>query len=129
EAVAGLLLDEVQHVGDRGEDLAAAEHVLVLFGQVELIVGEAEELTETGHLGAKLAVELVAADAAEVVAAALEEGVAEVGTSRLHRRRLAGARPLVDLDEGLVLRRGEVALLVPLALEEVEVVDEAVEEA
>ena len=30
EAVAGLLLDEVEHVGDRRQHLAAAEHVLLL---------------------------------------------------------------------------------------------------
>ena len=129
EAVAGLLLDEVEHVGDRRQHLAAAEHVLVLVGQVELLVGQPEQLAEPGDLGAQLAVQLVAADPAEVVAAALEEGVAEVGAGRLDGRRLARTGPLVDLDEGLVLGRGDVALLVPLALEEVEVGDEAVEEA
>ena len=44
EAVAGLLLDEVEHVGDGGEHLAAAEDVLVLVGQVELVAGQAEQL-------------------------------------------------------------------------------------
>ena len=129
EAVAGLLLDEVQHVGDGGQDLAAAEHVLVLARQVELLVGEAEQLAEAGDLGPELAVELVAADPRQVVAAALEEGVAEVRLGRLDRRRLTGAGPLVDLDQRLVLGRGDVALLVPLALQEVEVGDEALEEA
>ena len=90
---------------------------------------EAEQLAEAGDLGAELAVELVATDPAEVVAAALEERVAEVGAGRLDRRRLARAGPLVDLDERLVLGRRDVALLVPLALEEVEVGDEALEEA
>ncbi len=80
-------------------------------------------------LGAELAVELVAADPGEVVAAGLEEGVAEVGAGRLDRRRLARAGPLVDLDERLVLGGGEVAVLLPLALEEVELADEGVEEA
>ena len=80
-------------------------------------------------LGTELAVELVATDPAEVVATALEEGVAEVGTGRLHRGRLARAGPLVDLDEGLVLGGRQVAVLLPLALEEVEVGHEAVEEA
>ena len=136
EAVAGLLLDEVQHVADRGEHLAAAEHVLVLVGVVEqrLALGvdgtlEAEQRAELGDFVAELAVELVAADAAEVVATALEERVAEVGLGRLDRGRLARAGPLVDLDEGFVLGRRDVALLVPLALEEVEVGDETVEEA
>ena len=59
EAVAGLLLDEVQHVADRGEHLAAAEHVLVLVGQVELVVGEAEEIAEAGEHGAEVAVGVV----------------------------------------------------------------------
>ena len=136
ESVARLLLDEVQHVGDRGEHLTAAEHVLVLVGVVEqrlaLGVGgaiEPEECAELGDLVAELAVQLVAADAAEVVATALEEGVAEVGLGRLDGGRLARARPLVDLDERFVLGRRDVALLVPLTLEEVEVGDEPVEEA
>ncbi len=81
-------------------------------------------LAEARDLGAELAVELVATDPAEVVAAALEEGVAEVGRGRLDRRRLTRAGPLVDLDEGLVLGGGEVAVLLPLALEEVEVAHE-----
>ena len=99
-------------------------------GQVELLVGQAEQLARGGATSvAELAVELVATDPRQVVAAALEEGVAEVGLGRLDRRRLARAGPLVDLDERLVLGRGDVALLVPLALEEVEVGDEAVEEA
>jgi hypothetical protein len=38
-----------------------------------------EQLVELGDLGTELAVELVATDAAEVVAAVLEERVAEVG--------------------------------------------------
>ena len=77
---------------------------------------EAEQLAEAGDLGAELAVELVATDPRQVVATALEEGVAEVGLGRLDRRRLTGAGPLVDLDQRLVLRRREVALLVPLTL-------------
>src|SRR5690606_38409983 len=65
----------------------------------------------------------------EVVAPGLEEGVAEVGLGRLHRRRLAGAGPLVDLDEGLVLGGRQVAVLLVLTLEEGELADEGVEEA
>ena len=44
EAVARLLLDEVEHVAERGDDLAAAEDVLVLGGQVEQLAVEAEQL-------------------------------------------------------------------------------------
>src|SRR5699024_8484730 len=76
EAIAGLLLDEVEHVGDGRQHLAAAQHVLVVLGVVELVTRETEELAELRHLGAELAVELVPADPAEVVAAALEEGIA-----------------------------------------------------
>ncbi len=89
----------------------------------------AEQLVELGDLGAELAVELVAADPAEVVAAVLEERVAEVGLGRLDGGRLAGAGTLVDLDEGFVLGGRHVALLLPLAFEEVELGHEALDEA
>ena len=80
-------------------------------------------------LGAQLAVQLVAADPAEVVATRLEERVAEVGAGRVDGRRLTRTGALVDLDQRLVLGGSELAVLLPLALEEVEVVDEALEEA
>ena len=103
------------------------QHRLARLGLVE--VDHREGLLEAVDLGAELAVELVAADPAEVVAAGLEEGVAEVGPGRLHRRRLTGAGPLVDLDQRLVLGGGELAVLLPLALEEVELAHEGLEEA
>src|SRR5204863_9358086 len=77
---------------------------------------------------AELSVALVATTAAEVVTAALEECVAEVRTSRLHRRRLAGTGALVDLDQRFVLRGREVAVLLPLPFEEIEVTHERLEE-
>ena len=141
EAVARLLLDEVEHVADRGDDLVGAQHVVDLradLGGVVVVGGErraqldgagAEQLVELGDLAAELAVELVATDARQVVATVLEERVAEVGAGRLGRRRLARAGTLVDLDERLVLGGSDVALLLPLALEEVEVADEALDEA
>ena len=89
----------------------------------------AEQLVELGDLAAELAVELVATHAGEVVATVLEERVAEVGAGRLDGGRLARTGTLVDLDERLVLGGSDVALLLPLALEEVEVADEAVDEA
>ena len=110
----------------RREDLGRRQHRLVDLGLLE---GDAEELLDLVELGAELAVELVAADAAEVVAAVLEEGVAEVGAGRLDRRRLARTGPLVDLEQRLVLGRGQLAVLLPLPLEEVEVAHELVEEA
>src|SRR6185503_20630641 len=84
----------------------------------ELAGALAEQLVELGDLAAELAVELVPADAAEVVAPVLEERVAEVGAGRLHRRRLAGTGSLVDLDQCLVLGRSDMLLLLPLTLEE-----------
>ena len=106
---------------------AAAEHRLVGLGARRVV--DAEELLDLVELRAELAVELVAADPGEVVATALEEGVAEVGLGRLDRRRLARTGPLVDLDQRLVLGGSELAVLLPLPLEEVEVAHEAVEEA
>ena len=79
-------------------------------------------------LGAELAIELVATDPRHVVAARLEERGAEVVPGRLDGRRLARPGPLVDLDQRLVLGGGEVAVLLPLPLEEVEVADEALQE-
>src|SRR5581483_1311272 len=75
-----------------------------------------------------LAVELVAADSREVVALGVEERVLEVGASRLDRRRLARAGALVDLDQRFVLARRQLALLLPLTGEEVEVAHELLEE-
>ena len=85
ESVTRLLLDQVQHVADRCEHFAAAEDVLALFGVVEqwLALGiqaafEAKQGTDPAELFAELAVDLVPADAAEVVATALEERITEV---------------------------------------------------
>src|SRR5205807_7386455 len=89
----------------------------------------AEDGGDLLDLGPQLAVELVAAHPREVVALGVEEGVVEVGAGRLHRRGLAGPGPLVDLEQGVLTGGGELALLLPLALEEVEVAYEAVEEA
>src|SRR5690606_15642761 len=98
EAVARLLLDQVEHVGDRCEYLDPAEHVLAFNRQVEqrlafgvVTIGQTELLADLGHFGTKLAVELVATHSAEVVATTLEEGVTEVGLGRLDRGRLARA--------------------------------------
>jgi len=132
EAVAGLLLDEVEHVRDGREDLVGTQHVAVLGIALDgTLVGivhvDAEVLTQlAGALTeqlvqlvqflAQLAVDLVATDARQVVALGIEERVLEVGARRLERRRLTRAGALVDLDESLVLRGGDVALLVPLTL-------------
>src|SRR3546814_258749 len=97
----------------------------VLVGAVE----HREQLAEALDLVAQLLVELVATDAAEVVATVLEERVVEVGAGRLDRRRLTGAGALVDLDERLLAGGRQLAVLLPRALEEVEVPDEGIHEA
>ncbi len=108
-----------------GQDLRGAEHALAGRRPLEL---DAEELGDPLDLGAELAVELVPADPGQVVALRVEEGVLEVLAGRLHRERLTGPGPLVDLEQRLLPGRGEALLLLPLALEEVEVPDEALEE-
>ena len=115
---------EVQHVGGRGQDLRRAEHALVGGGLLDL---DPEEVREAVDLWPELAVQLVAADPREVVALGVEEGVLEVHAGRFGRERLAGAGALVDLEQRLLTGGREVALLLPLALEEVEVADEPVE--
>ena len=104
---------------------AVEERHAVLVGPVE----HREELGQALDLVAQLLVELVAADPAEVVATVLEEGVVEVGAGRFHRRRLTRTGPLVDLDQRLFTGGGDLAVLLPLALEEVEVADEGFHEA
>ena len=125
QAVAGLGVDQVQQVGTGGEDLGRREHRLIGVGPFEL---EPEDLLDAVDLGAELAVELVAADPAEVVALRLEERVAEVGAGGFDRRRLTGAGPLVDLDQGLFLGGSVLLLLLPLSLEEAEALHEGLEE-
>src|SRR5581483_10232183 len=90
--------------------------------------GRAEDLDVPLDLRAEPAVQLVAADEGEVVALGVEEGVLEVGAGRLDRRRLARTGPLVDLEQRLFLGGGELPLLLPLSLEEVEVADVVLEE-
>src|SRR5205807_967621 len=110
------------------------EHMaLLLLGEVlGEIVGldvEPELLLQPQDLGTELAVELVTADACEVVSLVVEEGVLEVGTRRVGAGRLTGAGALVDLDQRLLLGRGELALLLPLPFEELELAHEALEES
>ncbi len=80
EAVARLGVDQVQEVGRGRQHLGRGQDGLIDLGALELDV---EDLLDLVQLGAELAVQLVASDAAEVIAAALEEGVAEVGLGRL----------------------------------------------
>ena len=118
-----------------------------MFGTLEQV---AEEFDVLGDFVAELAVELVAADAAEVVALLGEEGALEVLAGRLDGLHLAGTRASVDLEpRGLLARAQEVLgrvlevvlvhvlgdlevrllpVRVELVLEEVEVRDELLEE-
>ena len=70
------------------------------FGTLEQV---AEELDVLRDLVAELAVELVAADAAEVVALLGEEGALEVLTSRFDGLHFAGTGAAVDLEPGGLL--------------------------
>src|SRR6202034_1976926 len=87
-----------------------------------------EEVLQAVDLGPELAVQLVAPDPGQVIALRVEEGVLEVDAGGLGRERLAGAGALVDLEQSLLAGGGQVALLLPLPLEEVEVAHEAVKE-
>ena len=101
------------------------EHRLV---RRRLLDIDPEQVAEAVDLGPELAVQLVAPDPGQVVALRVEEGVLEVDAGGLGRQRLAGAGALVDLEQGLLAGRSQVALLLPLPLEEVEVAHEAVQE-
>ena len=103
----------------------AAEHALAGLGALQL---DLKRLGDALDLGSELAVQLVAADPGQVVALGVEKGVLEVLAGGLDRQGLTGPGPLVDLEQRLLLGGGEALLLLPLALEEVEVADEALEE-
>ena len=122
----GHVQGQVQHVGRRGQDLRGAQHRLVRAPGFSISIPNRS--LRAVDLRAELAVQLVAADPGQVVALRVEEGVLEVHAGRLGRQRLAGAGALVDLEQRLLAGRRQVALLLPLALEEVEVADEAVQE-
>ena len=122
----GHVLGQVQHVGGRGQDLRRAEHATGSAPASRSSI--AEQVRQAVDLRAELAVQLVAADPGEVVALRVEEGVLEVDAGGLGRQRLAGTGALVDLEQGLLTGGSQVALLLPLPLEEVEVAHEAVQE-
>ncbi|MEY3924650.1 MAG: hypothetical protein RIQ63_1, partial [Actinomycetota bacterium] len=132
ESVTRLLLNEVQQIRDRRQHFATAEDVLTFGRNVQLTefgaVLQTEQLTDLFDLCSELAVQLVATDAREVVATALEERAFEVRASRLDVWWLTWTCTLVDLDECFFASDRDGALLFPLTLEEVEVGDEAIEE-
>ncbi len=121
----GHVQGQVEHVGGRGQDLRRRQHGLV--GR-RLLDVDAEQVRQAVDLRPELAVELVAADPRQVVALRVEEGVLEVDPGGLGRQRLTRTGALVDLEQRLLAGRRQVALLLPLPLEEVEVAHEAVQE-
>ena len=135
QAVARLLLNQVQHVRDRRKHFTATQYVLVIFWVVEQWLAfavdgtfQAEKGSELADLFAKFTIDLVSAHAAEVVTTALKKRVSEVRLGGLNRRWLSGAGTFVNFDESFVLGWRYIALLVPLTFEEVEVRNEAIQE-
>ena len=70
----------------------------------------AEHLAGGVDRDAELLVDLVAADAGEIVALLVEEQAVEQRAGGVHGGGLAGALATVDLDEGILARGGNVAL-------------------
>src|SRR5205085_11872993 len=87
-----------------------------------------KDLGDDVDLVAKLAVELVATDAGQVVTLVVEERVLEIGACRLDRGGFAGTGPLINLEQRVVTRGRDLALLFPLAGEEVEMAHEALDD-
>src|SRR5260370_38017444 len=108
------VVGQVEKVGAGGEQLAAAEHRLSLCRPVEVEHGERGR--EPVELLSKLAVELVATDARQVVPLGGEEGALEIAAGGDGGGRLARAGPLVDLADGLLPRARLGALPDPLPL-------------
>ena len=88
--VAGV---EGQQVAQRRDDVLGREHGLGVF-----------------DVEAKLLVDLVATHLGEVVALGVEVQAVEEAAGGVDRGRLAGALTLVDLDEGVLARLGDVTL-------------------
>ena len=121
----GHVLGQVKHVGRRRQDLGGAEHSLGGRGPLEV---DGEDVGDPLDLRPELPVQLVPTDPGQVIALRVEEGVLEVLTGRLDREGLAGTGTLVDFEQGLFTGGSEVLLFLPLALEEVEVADEPLQE-
>ena len=95
---------------------------------VRALERDVEQLGDALDLRSELPIQLVAPDTGEVVAARVEEGILEVDACSLERERLARTCALVDLEQSLVPRRDQLALVLPLAFEKIEMTDEAVQE-
>ena len=119
-AVDAGVLDGLGHLaGDGGpggdEDLArlGVDHVL------------GRDAARDARGQRQLLVELIAADLGQVVSLGVEEQAVDQGIGRLHRRRLAGAQLLVDLEQtgvhalcGVALDGGQQVLLAAQKLED-----------
>ena len=118
-ADAELVLDQLAD----GAHAAVAKVVDVVeaLGVIALVDGEQvaqgrddvllrEDLLGVGHVDAELLVDLVAADASEVVALRVEVETVEQGASGVHGGGLAGALATVDLQQGVLAGGGGVAL-------------------
>ena len=89
---------------------------------------DVQQLRDALDLRAELAVELVATDPGQVVATRVEKCVLEVDAGCIERKRLARTCALVDLEQCFIARRDELALALPLGVEEVEMTHEAAQE-
>ena len=87
-----------------------------------------QDVRDPLDLRSELAIELVPTHPGQVVALRIEEGVLEVLAGGLDREWLAGTRPLVDLQQRFLAAGRQILLLLPLAFEEVEVANEALQE-
>jgi hypothetical protein len=93
-------LPEVVDVVDLALAPAQAEDVLDRLHEV----GGAERLLRLGRVGAELAVEAEATDAAEAIPRLVEELLVEELARLLDLRRIAGTQTLVDLEQRLFVR-------------------------
>jgi hypothetical protein len=80
QAVAGFGSHQVEQVGTAGENFGWGQNRMIQFWAFKV---DAEGLFDALDFWTKLAIELVATDAAQVITAALEERATEVVASRL----------------------------------------------
>ena len=117
---------DAELVGDELADRADATvaEVIDVVGLLRLVAGvQGEQVAQGTHdvlgredglggvdVDAELLVDLVATDLGKVIALGVEVQAVEQAAGGVDRGRLAGALALVDLDEGVLARLGDVAL-------------------
>ena len=99
---------EVVDVIDLETVLARGQGQQVTQGGDDVLIGEDSDVLLRGEV--ELLVDLVAADAGEVVTLRVEQQALEQAAGGVDGRRLAGAQTTVDLDEGVLAGEGGVAL-------------------